>query len=78
LRPRQPKQMDDYLDKYGLKAAYRSTIADLRKPDMHDMRTSDYTHEILESFNECAKYADIISIESMGGKEIFRPRHYPK
>ncbi len=65
------RQMDDYLDKYGLKAAYRSTIADLRKPDMVGMRDSDYTREILESFNECAKYADIVSIESMGGKEIF-------
>jgi methanol---5-hydroxybenzimidazolylcobamide Co-methyltransferase len=65
------KQMDDYLKKYGLKAAYRSTPADLRKPDMHDMRNSDYTHEVIESFKECTKYADIVSIESMGGKEIF-------
>jgi methanol--5-hydroxybenzimidazolylcobamide Co-methyltransferase len=65
------KQMDDYLDKYGLKASYRSTPADLRKPDMHDMRQSDYTHEVLESFKECSKYADVVSIESMGGKEIF-------
>jgi methanol--5-hydroxybenzimidazolylcobamide Co-methyltransferase len=63
--------MDDYKAKYGLKAAYRATIADLRKPDMVDMRTSDYTKEVIESFEECAKYADIISIESMGGKEIF-------
>jgi len=64
-------QMDDYLQKYGLKASYRSTIADLRKPDMVNMRDSDYTREVIESFKECAKYADIISIESMGGKEIF-------
>lgn len=65
------RQMDDYLDKYGLKASYRSTPADLRKPDMHHMRESDYTMEILESFKEVSKYADIVSIESMGGKEIF-------
>jgi methanol--5-hydroxybenzimidazolylcobamide Co-methyltransferase len=65
------RQMDEYKDKYGLKAAYRSTIADLRKPDMVGMRDSDYTREVIESFNECAKYADIVSIESMGGKEIF-------
>jgi len=65
------RQMDDYLKKYGLKAAYRSTIADLRKPDMINMRESDYTREVIESFEECAKYADIVSIESMGGKEIF-------
>ena len=65
------KQMDDYLQKYGLKASYRSTIADLRKPDMVNMRDSDYTREVIESFEECAKHADIISIESMGGKEVF-------
>jgi len=65
------RQMDDYLEKYGLKASYRSTPADLRKPDMHHMRDSDYTHEVIESFKECSKYADIVSIESMGGKEIF-------
>lgn len=65
------KQMDEYLAKYGLKASYRSTIADLRKPDMVDMRNSDYTREVLESFKECSKYADICSIESMGGKEVF-------
>jgi methanol--5-hydroxybenzimidazolylcobamide Co-methyltransferase len=63
--------MDDYLAKYGLKASYRSTPADLRKPDMHHMRESDYTHEVIESFKECSKYADVVSIESMGGKEIF-------
>jgi len=65
------KQMDEYLKKYGLKASYRSTIADLRKPDMVHMRDSDYTREVIESFDECSKYADIVSIESMGGKEIF-------
>jgi methanol--5-hydroxybenzimidazolylcobamide Co-methyltransferase len=65
------KQMDEYLEKYGLKASYRSTIADLRKPDMHHMRESDYTMEVIESFKECSKHADIVSIESMGGKEIF-------
>ncbi len=65
------RQMDDYKEKYGLISAYRATVADLRKPDMVGMRDSDYTREVLESFEECAKYADIISIESMGGKEIF-------
>ena len=65
------KQMDDYLEDYGLKASYRSTPADLRKPDMVNMRDSDYTREIIESFKECSKYADVVSIESMGGKEIF-------
>lgn len=64
-------QMDEYLSKYGLKASYRSTIADLRKLDMHHMRESEYTEKVIESFKACAKYADVISIESVGGKEIF-------
>ena len=46
------KQMDDYLQKYGLKAAYRATIADLRKPDMVDMRQSDYTNVKLSSLSK--------------------------
>lgn len=65
------KQIDEYETKYGLKAANRSTIADIRKPDMVDLRDSDRTQAIIESFEACAKYADIISIESIGGKEIF-------
>lgn len=65
------KQMDDYLRKYGLKSSYRATIADLRKPDMHHLRESDATFKVLESFSECARYADILSIESLGGKEVF-------
>lgn len=64
------RQIDDYHDKYGLKAAYRSTIADIRKPDMVDMRDSDRTRAVLEAFEACAAHADIVSIESMGGKEI--------
>lgn len=63
-------QIDEYRQKYGLSCAYRATIADLRKPDMVDMRNSDRTDAVLESFDVCAQYADIISIESMGGKEI--------
>jgi methanol--5-hydroxybenzimidazolylcobamide Co-methyltransferase len=64
-------QMDEYKEKYGLEAAYRSTIADIRKPDMVHMRDSDRAHKILESFDACAPYADMVAIESMGGKEIF-------
>lgn len=63
--------MEEYEDKYGLKTAYRSTIADIRKPDMMDMRTSDRAAQVFEAFEACAKYADILSIESMGGKEVF-------
>ena len=65
------RQIEDYEKKYGLKAACRSTIADVRKPEMVDLRNSDRTRVVLEAFDQCARYADIISIESMGGKEIF-------
>lgn len=64
------RQIDEHHAKYGLKAAYRSTIADIRKPDMVDMRNSDRTQAVLESFEACAQHSDIVSIESMGGKEI--------
>jgi methanol--5-hydroxybenzimidazolylcobamide Co-methyltransferase len=65
------RQMDEYKEKYWLKAAYRSTIADIRKPDTMHMRDSDQTQKILKAFDACARYADIVAIESMGGKEIF-------
>jgi methanol--5-hydroxybenzimidazolylcobamide Co-methyltransferase len=65
------RQLDEYRDKYGIEAAYRSTIADIRKPDMVPMRDSDRTRQVLESFDACARHADMVAIESMGGKEIF-------
>lgn len=65
------RQIEEYAEKYGLSAAYRSTIADIRKPDMVDLRNSERTSKVLEAFEACAKYADIVSIESMGGKEVF-------
>lgn len=64
------QQIGEYEEQYGLKAAYRSTIADLRKPDMVNIRDSDRTHKVLEAFDACARHADIVSIESIGGKEI--------
>lgn len=65
------RQIGEYEEKYGLKAAYRSTIADIRKPDMMDIRNSERTRKVLEAFDACARHADIVSIESMGGKEVF-------
>lgn len=65
------RQLDEYKEKYGIEAAYRSTIADIRKPDMVPMRDSDRTRQVLESFDACARHADMVAIESMGGKEIF-------
>jgi methanol--5-hydroxybenzimidazolylcobamide Co-methyltransferase len=65
------RQIDDYAQQYGLKGAYRSTVADLRKPDMVNIRDSERTRKVLEAFDACSAYADIVSIESIGGKEIF-------
>ncbi len=65
------RKIDEYAEQYGLKAAYRATIADLRKPEMVNIRDSERTRKVLEAFKACAPYADILSIESMGGKEIF-------
>ncbi len=61
----------DFKSKYGLNAAYRSTIADIRKPDLVNLRDSERTEKVIESFKLCAKTADIVSIESLGGKEVF-------
>ncbi len=65
------RQIADYNKQYGITSAYRSTIADIRKPTMVHMRDSDRAKLVLESFEACATYADILSIESIGGKEIF-------
>ncbi len=65
------RQLGEYAERYGLQAAYRSTIADIRKPDMVNLRDSDRTRKVLDAFDACAKHADIVSIESMGGKEVF-------
>ncbi len=65
------RQIADYKKQYGITSAYRSTIADIRKPTMVHMRDSDRAKLVLESFEACATYADILSIESIGGKEIF-------
>ncbi len=65
------RQIDEYAAQYGLVVAYRVTIADLRKPEMVNLRDSERTSKVLDSFRACAPYADILSIESIGGKEIF-------
>ncbi len=65
-------QMQEYYDKYGLKSALISTVADLRKPDMVNMRKSQELDWMLASFEStAANGADVLSIETMGGKEVF-------
>ena len=65
------EQIETYRTKYGLQGACRVTIADIRKPGTMDMRDSDRTQEMLAAFEACARHADILSIESLGGKELF-------
>ncbi len=59
-------------EKYGLKAALRTTPNDIRefsRPPV--MRSGKYWDIMLELFEQCAKDgADLISVESTGGKEI--------
>lgn len=65
------QQITEYESRYGLGVAYRATVADIRRPELVDMRNSDQTRKVLEAFEACAPYSDILSIESLGGKELF-------
>lgn len=57
--------------KYGIKCALRATVADIRRSD-HNLRKSEETKIVLEAFERCARAgADVLSIESIGGKEVF-------
>ena len=65
--------MEDYHDEYGIKCALRHTIGDIRESrDFLELRGGDKYNTFLEAFEQCAKSgADMLSVESMGGKEIF-------
>ncbi|MBI5094988.1 MAG: hypothetical protein HZB26_21460 [Candidatus Hydrogenedentes bacterium] len=55
----------------GVHSALRTTVADIRdrvRPPRN--RTSAETELMFESFERCAPYSDILSIESTGGKEV--------
>ena len=58
---------------HGLHSALRVTVADIReqvRPPL--MRRGPQLEQMMESFDACAKAgADILSIESTGGKELF-------
>jgi methanol--5-hydroxybenzimidazolylcobamide Co-methyltransferase len=63
--------MEDYHDEYGIKCALRHTIGDIRE-DRDFLKLKDKLPLLMEAFEECAKNgADILAIESMGGKEVF-------
>ncbi|AKB76216.1 Methanol:corrinoid methyltransferase [Methanosarcina lacustris Z-7289] len=64
--------MEEYHDEYGIKCALRHTIGDIREDrDFLQLRGDKYS-VFLEAFEECAKSgADMLAVESMGGKEVF-------
>ncbi|KKG11701.1 methanol--corrinoid protein co-methyltransferase MtaB [Methanosarcina sp. 2.H.A.1B.4] len=64
--------MEDYHDEYGIKCALRHTIGDIREDrDFLKLRGDKYP-VFLEAFEQCAKSgADLLAVESMGGKEVF-------
>lgn len=56
---------------HGVYSALRTTVADIRdrvRPPRN--RTSAETELMFESFERCAPYSDILSIETTGGKEV--------
>jgi methanol---5-hydroxybenzimidazolylcobamide Co-methyltransferase len=64
--------MEEYHDEYGIKCALRHTIGDIREDrDFLQLRGDKYS-VFMEAFEEVAKNgADLLSVESMGGKEVF-------
>ncbi|AKB36188.1 Methanol:corrinoid methyltransferase [Methanosarcina siciliae C2J] len=64
--------MEDYHDEYGIKCALRHTIGDIRESrDFLQLRGDKY-NTFIEAFEQCAQNgADMLSVESMGGKEVF-------
>lgn len=64
--------MTDFHDRCGLASALRATIADIRDQERPPrMRSGEQAATMLAAFDQCAAAgADLLSIESTGGKEI--------
>jgi len=64
--------MEEFHEEYGVKCALRHTIGDIREDrDLLALRGVK-NDTMLEAFDQCAaKGADLLSIETMGGKEVF-------
>lgn len=64
--------MEDYHDEYGIKCALRHTPGDIREDRDYMQLRGDKYDVLMESFEEVASNgADLLSIETMGGKEVF-------
>jgi methanol--5-hydroxybenzimidazolylcobamide Co-methyltransferase len=61
----------EYAEKYGIKGAVRITPNDIREgEDLEHMWRGRHWDSIMETFESCARAgADLLSIESVGGKE---------
>ena len=64
--------MNDFHQKHGLRSALRVTVADIREQERPPkMRTGEPLQKMLRAFELCAEAgADILAIESTGGKEV--------
>lgn len=63
--------MEKYNSEYGLKCGLRATVADIRRFS-HGLRKGKYWDLMMESFEMAVEAgADLISIESRGGQEVF-------
>jgi len=64
--------MEEFEQRYGLRSALRVTVADIRDQQRPpQMRTGELFATMLQAFERCAEAgADIVSIESTGGKEV--------
>ncbi|GIV17750.1 MAG: hypothetical protein KatS3mg022_3185 [Armatimonadota bacterium] len=64
--------MEEFGQRYGLRSALRVTVADIRDQQRPPhMRTGEQFATMLQAFERCAEAgADILSIESTGGKEV--------
>ncbi|MEM3437056.1 MAG: methyltransferase MtaB domain-containing protein [Nitrososphaerales archaeon] len=67
--------IEEYVSKYGMKAALRQTVGDIRvaeKPGgLREALGSEYDRRIAETVEECCKNgASDICMETMGGKEV--------
>jgi len=65
--------MEEVYRRNGLRSSLRVTVADVREADRPPkMRTGTGFSKIMESMEQCAASgADILTIESTGGKELF-------
>ncbi|MDW8320464.1 MAG: methyltransferase MtaB domain-containing protein [Armatimonadota bacterium] len=64
--------MEEFGQRYGLRSALRVTVADIREQERPPrLRSSELFATMLRAFERCAEAgADILSIESTGGKEV--------